>query len=124
MKGLSEMRNTDKIRELEKELGRYRKKVADQNKAIGDLEKRLEGAAAANIEVHKAIDAILAQAAVRYGERVRDDETGEEVGWRMVVPVFSVDDTLGQYEVRTRKDEAAGEYIVGVMERRETSKQG
>ncbi|MBD5161436.1 MAG: hypothetical protein HDT14_05365 [Oscillibacter sp.] len=113
------MRSVDKIKALEKELGRYRKKVVDQSKVIKDLEEKAGNAIEANMEIHRAVDAILAQVAIKYGERARDDETGEEIGCRVVVPAFSVDDTLRQYEVRTRKDEAAGEYIVGVMERRE-----
>lgn len=117
------MRNVDKnkIKVLEKELGRYRKKVADQEKVIRKLARMEDNAVKANVEAHKAVDAILAQVAVKYGERARDDETGEEIGYRMVVPAFSVDDTLREFEVRTRKDETAGEYIVGVMERRETA---
>ncbi len=111
------MRSVDKIKALEKELGRYKKKVADQSKTIRDLEKWAENAVEANMEIHKAVDAILARVAVGYGERAVDDETGEEIGWRMVVPAFSVDETLKQFGVRTRKDEAAGVYIVGVMER-------
>lgn len=113
------MRNVDKnkIKALEMELGRYRKKVADQEKIIRKLARMEDNAVKANIEAHMAVDAILAQVAVKYGERAKDDETGEEIGYRMVVPVFSVDDTLKQFEVRTRKDEAAGEYTVGVMER-------
>lgn len=75
----------------------------------------------ANVEANMAVDAILAQIAVKYGARVKDEETGEFIGFSVSVPVFSVDDTLRLYEVRTRKDEAAGEYIVGVMERRETA---
>lgn len=113
------MRNANKNKPLEKELGRYRKKVADQEKVIKGLEERAENAVEANREIHKAVDAILARLAVKYGERVKDEETGEVIGFRVSVPAFSVDETLGQYEVRTRKDETAGEYTVGVMERRE-----
>lgn len=115
------MRNADRIKELEKELGRYRKKVADQEKSIRKLAEREENAVKASIEAHMAVDAILARLAVKYGEPVKDEETGEVIGFRVSVPVFSVDDTLRQYEVRTRRDAAAGEYTVGVMERKETA---
>lgn len=116
------MRNADKIKALEKELGRYRKKVADQSREIKELERRHENAVEANMEMHKAVDAILARLAVKYGRKVKDEETGEVIGFRVTVPVFSVDDTLRQYEVRTRKNAAAGKYTVGVMERRATAK--
>lgn len=112
------MRNIDRIKDLEKELGRYRKKVADQQKEIFGLRKQLVAAIEGSSEAHKAVDAILAQAALKYGERARDEETGEELGWRLEIPVFSVSDTIDRYEVRTRRDDTTQEYIVGVMERR------
>lgn len=113
------MRNVDKIKALQHEIGRYVKKINDQAKVIKDLEDILETATAANKEAHRAVDAILAQTAVKYGEQVKDDETGDDIGYRLVVPIFSIDDTLGRLEVKARRDVEAGEYIVGVMERRE-----
>ena len=111
-------RNIDRIKELEKELGRYRKKVADQQEEIYTLRKNLGAAMQGSAETNKAVDAILAQTALKYGERARDEDTGEELGWRMSIPLFSVAETLERYEVRTRRDETTMEYIVGVMERR------
>lgn len=112
------MRNVDKIKNLEKELGRYRKKVADQQKEIFGLRKQLVVTIEGSSEANKAVDAILAQAALKYGEKARDEETGEELGWRLSIPMFSVAETLEQYEVKTRRDENTQEYIVGVMERK------
>lgn len=111
------MRNVDKIKNLEKELGRYRKKVADQQKEIFGLRKQLVVTIEGSSEANKAVDAILARVALKYGEKARDEETGEELGWRLSIPLFSVSETLEQYEVRTRRDETTQEYIVGVMER-------
>lgn len=113
------MRNADKIKSLEKELGRYRKKVADQDRIIKGLEDMVETANAGDRQMHMAVDAILAQAAVKYGAPVRDEESGEPLGYRLVLPAFSIEKTLNRFEVRARRDEEAAEYVIGAMERRE-----
>lgn len=118
------MRNVDKIKDLEKELGRYRKKVSDQQQEINTLRRRLDEAIDGAVETNRALDAILAQAAVRYGERARDEDTGEELGWRLTLPCFSVAGTLAGYEVRARRDEKNREYILGVMERKTAGTEG
>lgn len=118
------MRNVDKIKDLEKELGRYRKKVSDQQQEINMLRRRLDEAMDGAVEASRALDAILARAAVKYGERARDEDTGEELGWRLTLPCFSVADTLERYEVRARRDEETREYILGVMERETAGTKG
>lgn len=112
-------RNVDKIKDLEKELGRYRKKVEDQQEEIYTLRKNLGAAMNGAAETNKAVDAILARVALKYGNPIEDDDTGEELGWRLSIPMFSVSETLERYEIRTRRDEKTQEYIVGVMERKE-----
>lgn len=112
------MRNVDKIKGLEKELGRYRKKVEDQQKEIDALRKNLGAAMNGNAEINKAVDAILAIVALKYGNPIEDDDTGEELGWRLSLPLFSVAETLEKYEIRTRRDEKTQAYIVGVMEKK------
>lgn len=112
------IRNVGKIKDLEKELGRYRKKVEDQQKEIDGLKKRQFDDLEGNKQINQAIDAILAQIALKYGELAMDEETGEELGWRLSIPLFSVSETLERYEIRTRRDERMQEYIVGVMERK------
>ena len=83
------------------------------------LRAMLEDAGAGAVQTHKAVDAILAQTAVTYGERVLDEETGAAIGRRLTIPLFDVDDVLGKYEVRTRRDETDGTYVVGVVQRLE-----
>lgn len=112
-------RNVDKIKDLEKELGRYRKKVADQEKIIKKFQGDMGTVMAGNAQINMTIDAILAHTALKYGERALDEDTGEELGWRLKIQMFSVSETLERYEVRTRRDETTQEYIVGVMERNE-----
>ena len=62
------MRNIDKIKSLEKELGKYRKKVTDQDKIIRKLSGELERAHAGAIQLQAATDAVLTAAALAHGE--------------------------------------------------------
>lgn len=110
-------RNVDKIKRLEKEIGRYQKKVSDQAKEEARLRRLLETAEVGAIQTHQAVDAILAQTALTFGEVVKDEETGEELGHRLTVPAFKVEDILGKYQVHTRRDEESGAYIIGVVPR-------
>lgn len=110
-------RNVDKIKRLEKEIGRYKKKIADQAKENDELRRRLKAAHAGNGETQRAVDAILAQTAIIYGEKVMDEETGAELGRSLTLPMFRVDDILARFEVRARRDTEADRYIVGVVPR-------
>lgn len=112
-------RNVDKIKRLEKEIGRYQKKVADQAKEKERMRRMLETAEAGAIQTHRAVDAILAQTAITFGEVVKDEETGAELGHRLTVPAFKVGEILGKYQVRTRRDEETGAYTIGVVPREE-----
>lgn len=111
------MRNIDKIKRLEKEIGRYQKKVADQDKENTALRKRLQDFVAGNSEVNMQVDAILAQVSIIYGEDGKDPDTGEIIGRRLVLPLVDLRDVYSRYEVRARKDEAAQQYIIGVVPR-------
>lgn len=111
------MKNVDRIKHLENELGRYRKKVADQAKEEERLRSLLETAQAGSVQMNRVVDAILVQAALTYGEVATDEETGAFLGCRLSLPLFLVDDVLGEYEVRARRDETEQKYIVGVVPR-------
>lgn len=110
-------RNIDKIKRLEHELGRYQKKVADQAKENEAMRSRLLQAYAGNSEAQKAMDAILAQTALTYGEAVTEDGTGKELGHRLRLPMFRVADIITGYEIHARRDEETMEYIIGVVPR-------
>lgn len=109
------MRKCDKIKLLEKELGRYQKKVDDQGKVIASQHKSIMLTQRGAAEIQRGVDAIIAQAALTFGTDVADEETGEHIGKRLVLPAFSVDDTLARYDIHARKDEATQAYIVGVV---------
>lgn len=109
------MRNVDKIKRLEHEIGRYRKKVADDAKEMRKLREQLEAFQRGNDQVHMTVNAILIRMAMEYGVRVTDDETGDELGWRLEMQKPDVE-MCSRFEVRTRANENGG-YTVGVLPR-------
>lgn len=113
------MRNVDKIKGLEKELGRYWKKVVDQQKEIRQLREQVDNLMGGLAELSIGMDAFQAQTALKYGTRAIDEDTGEKIGWNMSLPLYSAVETVEKYEVHTWKKEAEQEYFVGVMERKD-----
>lgn len=111
------MRNVDKIKGLEKELGRYRKKVDDQQKEIDALREQVKTARVGLAQLSMGMDAFQAQTALKYGTRAIDKDTGEEIGWNMSLPLYSMEETVEKYKVSTWRKEHEQEYFVGVMER-------
>ena len=110
------MRNIDKIRSLEAELGKYKKKVSDQQKLVSKLSGEVEQSRSALEEIQSLTDAILSNAAIACGEPVEED--GKTIGYRLTIPAFSVQETLEKYKIGARKDES-GAYTLGVMEKKE-----
>lgn len=77
-------RNVDKIKRLEHELGRYRKKVADQARETEKLRQKVADADAGSAQLQAMVDAVLTAVALEYGLHVTDEEaSGEELGWRL-----------------------------------------
>lgn len=102
------MRNRDKIKQLERELGRYEKRCGDLMKLNAQLSKRANGI----VEISIATDALLAQVAITYGEDAVDPDTGAVIGKRLTLPKFDARETYRKHEVHARSD---GEnYIIGV----------
>lgn len=110
-------RNVDRIKELEHELGRLQKKVADQALEAKLQREELEEALAGNRESQILVDALLTALALQYGERAADPDVPDSyLGWRLKVKAFKASDLHARYEVHARRD-LAGDYVVGVMER-------
>lgn len=104
---------------LKKELGRWQKKVKDQERQIEALKQRLAAADAGAMEMNNVLTAILSQVAVRYGQPEPDPENpASPLGWRLELPMLGVAETLGKYEQHARRDTAKGLYIIGVVPRR------
>ena len=104
-------RNVDKIKRLEHELGRWRKKVAD----TATENEKLRGALAQ--ETQTLVDAVLTAVVLEHGERAMDPDAPETaLGWRLTVPFFSVKEMREKYEIHARRNKD-GKYVLGVMER-------
>lgn len=113
-------RNIDKIKRLENELGRWRKKVADTAKENEKLREALAQADAGNQETQALVDAVLTAVVLEHGERAMDPDAPETaLGWRLSVPFFSVKEMREKYEIHARRDKETGAYVLGVMERKE-----
>lgn len=111
-------RNVDKIKRLEHELGRWRKKVADTAKENEKLREALDQADVGNQETQALVDAVLTAVVLEHGEQAMDPDAPETaLGWRLAVPFFSVKEMREKYEIHARRGED-GKYILGVMERR------
>lgn len=111
-------RNVDKIKRLEHELGRYRKKVADQGKELNHLRKMLGQAHHGNRETQALVDALLTAITLEHGEVAHDpDEPEKELGWRLSLHRFNFAEMRAKYEVHARKDQEADAYIIGVVPR-------
>lgn len=108
------MRNVDRIKALEHELGRYRKKVADQQKAIDRMSEQVRTQAEGADQVGILVDAILAATASRYGTVVEDDD-GNVIGFRLELADFELERMRRCWRVSAQR--RGSSYVVGVMER-------
>lgn len=92
-------------KQLEYELGRYRKKVEDQEKELRELRPRakvaLDGLAAA----HATMNANMAVLAMEYGEK-------DGNGWAMKMPEFDPGKILEDWQVSAEKTESG--YLIRV----------
>ena len=99
----------------ERQLGRYRKKVADMEAELKKARETLQVADGGIDELRRTADGLLAQIAITYGKKVTDEETGEVLGWRLTIDKFSVADVLGKYTVAANYDPLRDKYVVGVF---------
>lgn len=106
------MRNIDKIKNLETELGRCRKKVNDQSIEIADLKAKIrlfeEGARQTNV----LVDAIMAAVASKHGIVVHGEDE-EVIGYRLELDDFAVDRMMDRFQVHSQK--RGKQYIIGAM---------
>lgn len=111
------MRNVEKIKRLEHEIGRYQKKVTDQSNEERALRVELDAAHAGNRETQMAVDAMLTAIVLEHGVVAEDPDTGEAIGWRLTVPRFSVAELRERYEIHARHDENPLICVLGVAVR-------
>ena len=108
------MRNVDRIKSLEHELGRYRKKVEDQQKEMDKLNEMTRTQAEGADQVGILVDAILAATASRYGTVVEDDD-GNVIGFRLELEEFELERMRKLWQVSAQKH--GDTYTIGVMAR-------
>lgn len=117
-------RNVDKIKRLEHELGRYRKKVRDQANELELLRDELEAADYGNRETQALVDALMTAVVLAHGDKATDPDTGEQLGYNLSVPMFSVEEMREKYEIHARADREDGTYTLGVIEREKPNADG
>lgn len=96
-------RNRDKVKRLEHELGRYRKKVGELMEANAKLREGMKGLN----QLRMAFDAWIIQIALAYGEAGKDPDTGEEIPRMKALHLErpKVNPLLGEYRIDRRVDE-------------------
>lgn len=113
----SEKKRLEKQLKLQKqaEADRYLARVrGDENKA---LKKRLQATIDRETGMHKALNAVLIELAVKFGEKT-------EGGWVLVTPAPSAQ-SLQEYEIRTEVSEDRKTFTTTVRRiERETDHQG
>lgn len=102
------MRNIDRIKGMERQAAAMRETIRRQRQELEALRKGVA-------EVSRAADSVLAALAERYGEA--EQEEGKTLGWRLLCPIDSVAQALEHMEVRCRRDEKQGMYIIGAVHR-------
>ena len=103
-------RNIDKIKELEYELGRWRKKAAEQQEQIKQLKSETEDAWDALRDINYAADSVLCNVALKFGEQ-------EDGGYKISIPMPSVSDIMREYDVSTGRDKEGESYVVFVKKK-------
>lgn len=105
-------------KELERELGRYRKRCDDLmeiNRALGE---KVHGAAAVNL----LAEALQIQMALTYGEDALDPDDGTVIGKRLTLPAYDARELVRKHEAHARKD--GDRYIIGVGLRNDPADNG
>lgn len=108
------MRNVDRIKALNHELGRYQKKVADQDSWIRELEEKIRDREEGAYQVACLVDAVLAAVASSYGTPVMDDDD-TIIGYRLELEGFELERMRELWQVSANKQ--GDTYTIGVMAR-------
>ena len=100
--------------DLAKEIGRWKKKVSDQQKEIAVLKDEISRMSNGVAELNRLTDALLVVMAKEYGTFNQEAE-----GWTLSLPVFDIHEVIEKFEVKSRKDENDHCYYIGVLPREE-----
>lgn len=105
------MRNVDKIKRLEHELGRMKKMVKDRDKQIEELKEQVQGVN----ELRKAMDAYMIDMCLRYG--FAEEVDGEMQEHCMVLTRGNRMELLNQWALQLYKGEKENEIILQAVAR-------
>lgn len=111
------VRNVDKIKELKKKLAEAERYAARLETMCKGQDKQLMETQEGALELQRAMDGVLMAAALEHGEAVKNDQTGEIVGWRLRIPDIDAGRMAEQYLLHARKDLENGGYVVSVVPR-------
>lgn len=98
---------------MDKELGRYKKKVADQQKLIKQLQAENQELVELEEITRVSMDCILAAVATQHGKEETED--GECLGWSLRIRVLDMLGMIETYQVQARKD--GEDIVIGVCKR-------
>lgn len=98
---------------MDKELGRYKKKVADQQKLIKQLQAENQELVDEVKTTRLSMDCILAAIATQHGREETED--GEILGWSLRIRVLDMLGMFKTYQVQARKD--GEDIVIGVCKR-------
>lgn len=90
-----------------------KKMAADNHK----LRLELKDAREALTQVSVLTDQVLVATAEKYGTEVRDEESGDIIGYRLEIPKTLVMNALKDYEVKTEFNKDTDRYIYGAVKR-------
>ncbi len=98
------------IKCLASELGRSQKKIRE----LQELNLRLLQDAADFRGISTALEAIIVQTTLKYGEDVSGTDTKSKAGKRLALSEFNVQQTCREHKVRACRDEKTGGCIIEV----------
>lgn len=111
------MRNVDKIKNLKEQLANAQRYAARLEGMCKRQDRGLMEAQEGVRELQQVMDGVLMAAALEHGEAVKNDQTGETVGWRLRIPDIDTGRMAEQYLLHARKDLENGGYVVSVVPR-------
>ena len=90
------------------DVARMGAKIRKQNAEIKRLKNELEAYAEGSIQLSMALDSILAQVALRWGDEISNGAT------EVALPLVSVSDTKEKYKVSARVGDDNESYVIRV----------
>lgn len=105
------------ISKLKKELKKYENTLEYARKACVHCAATAIRRGTENRQLRAGFKSILVQIVLTYGRAVVDPDTGKEIGKRLTVPFFHVDECLQSYELHFCADSLTETHSVSVCPR-------